>query len=244
MWENLILAKKGWELSNGAFDVTVGPLVKLWGIKQKRKELPSNDEVNAAKEIVGFDKLQININDKTVKFPSAGFKIDFGGLTKGWAVDKARDYLTSLGYEKGIINLGGNLYCFSKAPKGRESYTVGIKDPRNPQVLAGKVSFLDKSISTSGNYEQFIMINGVKYTHIIDPRTGMPVKDVDSVTVIHRSAAMCDMMSTAIFAGGKDVRENMKKVPGFSYLFIDLREGEEEYIEGHGDIFKDFKLSK
>ena len=237
------VAQKGWELSEGGFDVTVGPLVKLWGIKRKRKELPAQEEIQDVLKVVGFKKLIIDKENRTVKFPEEGFKVDFGGLTKGWAVDKARDYLIQCGVKKGIINLGGNLYCFGTPPKGKLNYTVGIKDPRVPVKLAAKAELLDQSISTSGNYEQFIMIDGKRYTHIISPITGMPVDGVDSVTVVHRSAAFSDMMSTGIFAGSKNVRTKLKNSEGINYLFIDIREGDSHYIEKFGPVFENTELN-
>ena len=243
LWTNLMLAKRGWEISDGAFDVTVGPLVKLWAIKQKRSELPTPEEIQANLKLVGFDKLIIDEKLRTVKFPAKGFKIDFGGITKGWAVDQARDYLEGASMTRGIINLGGNIYCFGTPPKDRSFYSVGIKDPRNPERLAAKINLLGQGISTSGNYEQFIMIDGVRYTHLIDPRTGMPINGVDSVSVVCPSAAMSDILSTAIFVGGESVKKKLrKKSQGWNYLWIDIRETGLHVIEKFGTVFEAIDL--
>ena len=209
LWQNLILAEAGWKASNGAFDVTIGPLVKLWGIKNKRKELPSSEEISLAKSLVGFGQLIIDHEKQTVKFPKEGFRIDFGGLTKGWAVDQARDLLYSRGITKGIINLGGNIYCFKEPSPKKDIYHVGIKDPFKPTELAMTLPLLGQGVATSGNYEQFIIIDGKRYTHIIDPRTGMPVDSADGVTVISNSATWCDILSTAFFIEGQPLIEKV-----------------------------------
>jgi FAD:protein FMN transferase len=189
-------------------------------------------------KLVGFDKLIIDEKLKTVKFPYKGFKIDFGGITKGWAVDQAREYLGGH-ISRGIINLGGNIYCFGTPPKGKSFYNVGIKNPRRPKQLAATVKLLDQSVATSGNYEQFIMIDGTRYTHLIDPRTGMPVHGVDSVSVVCQSAAMSDILSTAIFVGGDSVKEKLRQSSkDLSYLWIDIREVGEHVIEKFGAVFE------
>ena len=225
LWENLLLAEYAYGISNGGFDVTVGPLVKLWSIKKKVSEIPAKNEIDKTLEIVGFDNLLLDKENKTVLFKQEGISVDFGALTKGWAVDKASELLRSKNVSKFIVNLGGNLYCSQVPPEGKGSYKIGIKNPAKPTALCAKVEVLGQAVSTSGNYEQFIMIDGKKYTHIIDPRTGYPVADVDAVTVISPSAALCDILSTAIFVeGSKSVLRLNDKFGNTSVLFIDLKD--------------------
>ena len=234
LWQNLMIAEAGWKASNGAFDVTIGPLVKLWGIKGKRQELPSQQEIADAKELVGFDKLIIDHKKRTVKLPKDGFKIDFGGLTKGWAVDQVRDLLYSKGITKGLINLGGNIYCLKEAPPNKESYKIGIKNPLKPAELSMKLPLLGQGVATSGNYEQFIMIEGKRYTHIIDPRTGMPVDAADGVTVISASATWCDVLSTAFFIEGETLIEKISSEnPGVNVWFLKKEHQSGEVISKH-----------
>ena len=221
LYQNLVMAEAAWKASNGAFDVTIGPLVKLWGIKNKRKELPSSEEIANAKDLVGFGKLKIDHEKRTVKLPEEGFKIDFGGLTKGWAVDQVRDFLYSRGITKGLINLGGNIYCLKEPPPQKKAYHVGIKNPFNPSVLTMTLPLLGQGVATSGNYEQFIIIDGKRYTHIIDPRTGMPVDTADGVTVISNSATWCDILSTAFFIEGeKLIKKILAENPGVNVWFV------------------------
>ena len=233
LWENLLLAEYAYKISNGGFDVTIGPLVKLWSIKKKRSELPSSLEIEKVLETVGFDKLKLDKDKKTVFFSKDGLKVDFGGLTKGWAVDKAAALLYRRGFNKFIVNLGGNLYTSTQAPEDKGTYKIGIKDPKYPNKLCAKVGILGKAVSTSGNYEQYIIIDKKRYTHIIDPRTGYPVGEVDSVTVICPSAVLSDILSTSIFVEGvKSIQDIQKQVKDLSILFIDIQE------EGENSIFK------
>ena len=234
LWENLKLASYAHDLSNGGFDVTVGPLVKLWSIKNKRSELPEKNEIDEVLKVVGFDKLELNEKERSVKFKVDGLKIDFGGLTKGWAVDKAAELLMKAGFDKFIVNLGGNLYCSGVAPEGKKSYKIGIKDPRNKNKLCAKLDLKAQAVATSGNYEQFIMIDGKRYTHIIDPRTGYPVAEVDAVTAISPSATLSDILSTAIFVEGeKLIPELHGKIKNLNILFIDIKE------DGKDRVLKD-----
>ena len=242
LWENLKVAEYAYHISNGGFDVTVGPLVKLWAVKKKRSQLPEKSEIEKTLKVVGFDKLEFNEKDRSVRFKVEGLKVDFGGLTKGWAVDMAAALLMKAGFDKFIVNLGGNLYCSGTAPEGKESFKVGIKDPVKPNLLCAKVDLKAQAVSTSGNYEQFIIIDGKRYTHIIDPRSGYPVAEVDAVTVISPSAALCDILSTAVFVEGeKLIAELHKKIKNLNILFIDIKENSENHILKDG-LFKDTEI--
>ena len=231
MWQNFLWAEKAYELSNKAFDVTIGPLVKLWAIKKKRSDIPSKDEINEVLKRVGFEKLVLDHEKRTVKFKVDGLSVDFGGLTKGWAVDQAVLSLINSKETKFIVNLGGNLYCSPSLPEKKETFKIGIKDPRFPEKLCTTVNARGVAVATSGNYEQFIIIDGKRYTHIIDPRSGFPVDGVDSVTVISPSATVCDILSTSVFVNGADsISELQKKIKDLSVLFIDIKENSEPEI--------------
>lgn len=231
MWQNFLWAEKAYELSNKAFDVTIGPLVKLWAIKKKRSDIPSKDEINEVLKRIGFDKLVLDHQNRTVKFKVEGLSVDFGGLTKGWAVDQAVLSLAKSKETKFIVNLGGNLYCSPSLPENKDTFKIGIKDPRFPEKLCTAVNARGVAVATSGNYEQFIMIEGKRYTHIIDPRSGFPVDGVDSVTVISPSATVCDVLSTSIFVNGADsINELQEKIKDLSVLFIDIKENSEPEV--------------
>ena len=234
LWENLKLAEYAFKVSNGGFDVTIGPLVKLWAIKKKRSQIPSDEEILKTLKIVGFNNLVLNEANKTVKFKVDGLKVDFGGLTKGWAVDKTAELFMKSGFNKFIVNLGGNLYCSPAVPEGKKSFKIGIKDPVKPDLLCAKVDIKAQAVATSGNYEQFIIIDGKRYTHIIDPRSGYPVSGVDAVTVISNSATLSDILSTAVFVEGEKLIPSLQRdIKNLNILFIDIKEN------GDNRIYKD-----
>ena len=221
LWRILKISKKYYEITNGSFDISAGPLIKLWGIHRKNKILPSKDKLDEVKKLMGLDKVIFNDEDKTVKFTVKGMKLDLGGIAKGYAVQLAAEELKKHGVKTGIINLAGNAYCFPQAPSGQEFYTVGIRDPLVKGSVCGLVQMKNQSIATSGNYERFVEINGRKYTHIMDPATCEPVMDMLSVTVVTPNATDSDALSTSIFIKGEAFAEKIcKQIPGTSVLII------------------------
>ena len=136
-------------------------------------------------ELVGFDKVVLNEAEQTVFFKVKGLSLDFGGITKGYAIDKVAQVLHSRGINQGLVDLGGNIRVLSKAPPEKDSYPLGIRDPREWTKQIGRADMIDEAISTSGNYERFVEYKGKVYPHIINPKTGLPQQGIDSVTVIH-----------------------------------------------------------
>lgn len=237
LWALLMKAREMYELSDGAFDITVGPLTAIWK-DRLRKSLPTPEEIAAAKAKVGLDKVVFDENEKSVRFTVEGMSLDLGGIAKGAALDLTKQRLdgktaigTKLSSEAGwmecldahfrgvatdlncgFINVGGNVITLSEPPPKEKSYKVQIKDPFNPKSKGcAFAEMLDESISTSGNYERYITINNKLYTHIIDPVSGYPVENMYSVTVITKHAVDADALSTAIFIKGKDFAAKMKK---------------------------------
>ena len=239
LWENLIAARQAYQFSNGGFDVTIRPLIKLWNFTKKRDRLPSDEEIAIALSQIGFNKIEFFDDEQAVRFKQEGLEIDLGGIAKGYAVDLAVARLKEMGISRAIINLGGNMYCFGKAPKGETAYRIAVKDPSNKNTSLMTLPLLAQAISTSGNYERFVMINGKRYPHIVDPRTGWPVDKVDSVTVISPSALWADILSTAIFVEGEDFIDKVQKAqPKSSVLFIDIQEDGSSKIIKKGQLFQ------
>lgn len=203
-------SKKYYALSSGAFDITVSPLVDIWKNKitraqEKKSEmlLPAEDELEDKLGLVGSDKIFINEQESLVKFTQAGMSIDLGGIAKGYAVDKAVLRLKALGINSALINAGGNIYCLGK--KGKRKWHIGIQHPRNPEKLLFYLDLENQAVATSGDYEQYFMLGGKRYSHIIDPKTGYPVNNgLASVTIIAEDAATADALSTAVFVLGKE----------------------------------------
>ncbi|MBS1369833.1 MAG: FAD:protein FMN transferase [Lentisphaeria bacterium] len=205
LWFLLLESRKAYLFSDGAFDITAKPLMDLWGFYRKRGDsLPSEQEVAETQSKVGLDKVIFNDADRTVKFTVPGMSFDLGGIAKGYAVDRAFEAVSKFGIRRGVINLGGNLRLLPEPPPGQEAYRVGVKNPANSGELLDEVLELcSVSLSTSGDYERYVKIGGVRYGHIMNPVTGRPTQGTHSVTVIAPSAMLADWLSTAIFIQGE-----------------------------------------
>lgn len=192
------------EFSDGLFDPSIGALVNLWGIGTEHAAVPGDDELNKALGTVDFRKIKID-QDGVVSLMEDGMKIDLGGIAKGYAADRVREYLVSQGVTSAIINLGGNVLLCGSKPSG-EPWRIGIQDPREPRgKYLGILSIDDKAIVTSGIYERYFIENGVQYHHILDTKSGYPVQNgVISTTIINNKSKIADGFSTALFAMGVD----------------------------------------
>ena len=242
LWDVLTQARAFWKDSDGVFDVTIDPLMKLWGFHSKRETLPSEAEITEAKRLTGLDKVVFDDEKHTVKFTVPGMSINLGGIAKGYALDRAADAVRALGVKVGWIEIGGNILALPKKTGGGK-YAAGIRNPFHKDDILGKTSLSDAAISTSGNYERYVVIDGKQYTHIIDPATGLPVSGMDSVTVIAPTGVASDALSTSIFiAGPEAVSGWMKKFPGMRVLIVRGPADKPEvlkYGKGWGEIPSD-----
>ena len=189
-------------ISDGAFDITVAPLMDIWGFVRRHKAIPDKEAIDNALRSVGYKDIELDSKESSIRFLNKGTKIDFGGIAKGYAVDRAKDVLVSHGIKDGLINLGGNMFALGNA-HGKKSWKIGVQDPRNKGKLLKSFELNDRAISTSGNYERFFEIGGKRYSHIINPVTGEPCQGIISVTVVADSAEKADALSTAIFVMGE-----------------------------------------
>ncbi|MCK4537627.1 MAG: FAD:protein FMN transferase [Candidatus Krumholzibacteria bacterium] len=210
-------------LTGGAFDVTARPLVRLWGFQRKDGELllekiPSAEAISRTLLHTGSDKVILNRASLAITLP-AGMQIDLAGIGKGYGVDRCVDILRGGGVKSALVNLSGNMYAIG-TPPGREGWSIGIREPHGENGIVGKVTIADEAIATSGNYENFVILGGRKYGHIIDPRTGMTVDHLLSVTVVARSAIESDALSTGLFVLGPEAsRELSETFPGVRAAF-------------------------
>ena len=211
----LEVSQKYSRLSNGAWDITAGALVDLWGIGTDRARVPSSEEIKNALKLVGYDRLELDENTSSARLLTKGMKIDLGGIAKGMAVDEVRKIYEQHGIENGLINIGASsMYAIGKNTKGAD-WRVGIRHPRGSadDVLA-VVTLSSEALSTSGDYERYIEKDGVRYHHIIDPRTGYPARNgaISDTVVIDGDLAdagmISDLLTTTVFimgaAGGSD----------------------------------------
>ena len=216
------------DITDGAFDITIGPLMKKWGFFKKKGRIPGKEELESVLESVSYKN--IIIEEKTIKslaknpgtvktvfFKNPDTRIDLGGIGKGYAVDRAVSVLKQNGISSALINFAGNIYTFG-TPPGKESWVIGLQHPRESEGLLGTFEIKDKAVSTSGDYEKFFTIEGKRYSHIIDPRTGNPVKGIVSVTIVTGNATRADALSTGIFVlgleKGMDLIEQLPDVEG------------------------------
>ena len=201
-------AKEFCTQTNGAFDITIGPLMDLWGFTSKEYLLPSEAEIRKALRLVGCDKIILRAKDNMIQFKTRGMKIDLGGIAKGYAIDCAVRKLREAKIDSCLINAGGQIYCLGS--KSSQPWKVAIRDSRKKNGVAGYLSLKDKAVATSGNYEQSFKGDKKYYGHIFDPKTGYPKEsDIHSSTVIADNSLTADCIATAVFVLGKKEGELM-----------------------------------
>ena len=199
LWKVLTIAREWHKKTDGAFDITITPLMNLWGFYVKEKKVPSEAGITETMKLVGLDKVKFDDDAKTVFFPVKGMSLNLGGIAKGWALDRAVNAVQALHPEitEGFLNLGGNVLAFGGTFKG------GVRDPFDRNRVCATTEIKGNcAMSTSGTAERFVEIDGKKYGHIIDPRTGYPVDHCFSATVLAESAVLSDVLSTALFVNG------------------------------------------
>ncbi|MBI4556443.1 MAG: FAD:protein FMN transferase [Candidatus Hydrogenedentes bacterium] len=212
------------EATNGAFDISVGPLIRLYGFYRKSGRLPNEEELSEARACVGMDKVVINKDERTVFFTRKGVSLDFGGIGKGMALDKAADVLRKNGISNALLNAGTSSVLGIGAPPGENGWTVRIRHPRRTNDIIATVVIKDESLSTSGCYGQQMVVDGEVICHILDPRTGKPITGMLTASAIARTATETDALSTAFMVLGpegtreyckqhKDVRAILAAVP-------------------------------
>ncbi len=180
-------------LTGGAFDVTWAALWGLWD--WDRPVLPAPEAVAARLPHIGWARVELT--EEGARLPDAELRIGLGGIAKGWALDKAAETLRARGRERFLLSAGGQVYAAG------EGWTVGIRDPRGDEAFAN-LRVADGSVSTSGDYERFFIVDGVRYHHILDPRTGWPARGLRSATVICEKATLADALSTALMVLGPE----------------------------------------
>jgi len=195
-------SKEFYQLSEGAFDITIAPLMDLWGFTKGDYNTPSETKIKNALKLVGSDKIILHQSSFVIQFIAPGIKIDLGAIAKGYAIDCAVKKVRAYGIKDFLINAGGQVYCSGE--RFGKPWVVAIKNPRANE-LASYLELKNKAISTSGDYEQYFFKNKKRYAHIINPKTGYPAENsIASVTVIAEDGLTADALSTSIFILGKE----------------------------------------
>jgi len=241
LWEVLVYAKQMSHWSHGAFDVTIGRVTKLWRRARRQRELPSEQRLGEELQFVGFEKLMLNPIDQSVTIRTPGLLIDLGAIGKGYAADEAMKILEELGITRAVVNASGDVR-FGAAPPNSTGWPTGIGalSSAGPPILLQPQSY--GAVATSGDAFQFIEIDGKRYSHILDPRTGMPIQVRSSVSVWAATGMAADALASAVSVlGPRRGLRLVRKLPDVEALVIWDRDG-----DGKGAVFRtrEFPLAK
>jgi len=206
--------------TGGAFDITVGPLMKSWGFFRGRGRLPSEAEITEVLKRVGYRHLKLDADRRTVRFDEPGVEIDLGGIAKGYAVDRAADVLRSNGITSALVSSGTSSIYALGSPPGAHGWKITLRDPYDARKPADVIHLQNYSLSTSGSYEKFFEIDGKNYCHIMNPHTGWPVQGVLSAAVLAATGTDTDGRSAGCFVMGVDgTRKYLATSPNLAVIF-------------------------
>jgi thiamine biosynthesis lipoprotein len=208
------------ERTGGAFDITIAPLMELWGFGTGDTQVPSEEELTTALQYVDYKKVQLNTELTQVYLEEQMMELDLGGIAKGYIVDMAIELLRQAGITSASVDAGGDIRVIGNKPDGTP-WRIGIRNPRDRRNLVAVVNISDRSIVTSGDYERVFIHEGESYHHILDPKTGMPARGVASVTIIADNAMTADALSTAVFVMGLEQGMALvEEMPGIEAIII------------------------
>jgi FAD:protein FMN transferase len=207
--------------SDGAFDITVGPLMKAWGFFRGDGRLPRDEELAAARGHVGRAHVILDRVSRTIAFDDRGVELDLGGIAKGYAVDRVVRLLRDRDVTAALVSSGGSTVYGFGAPPGRDAWDIQIQDPLDARKTALTVTLKDRALSVAGSSEKFFEAGGVRYSHIMDPRTGRPVQGVLTVAVVASSGTAGDALDDALFVlGPEGSRAYLKRLSGVEAFFF------------------------
>ena len=209
-------------ITQGAFDITYGGLDKsLWNFDRNMSALPSKEEALKSVHLINYKNIELNSNNSTVFLKQKGMRIGFGGIGKGYAAEMAKRLLIRNNVQSGIVNASGDLTAWGMQPWGKP-WRIGVSNPDDPAKVFSYLDISGKAVATSGNYEKYVMIGGKKYSHTIDPKTGLPVMGIKSVTVISENAEFADAMATPVSVMGINAGLHLvNQIPGLHCIIID-----------------------
>jgi len=230
LWELLVYCRRLWEATDGAFDITAAPLWQVWGFARREGRLPSQSEVEEARELCGWRWVELDASRQTVRFHKPGVALNLGSVGKGYALDRLAKVLTEAGIQDFALH-GGLSSVFalgdswelplSEDTDGPHGWPIGLSDPLHPGRRVGQVWLKNQGLGTSGTALQFFWHKGKRYGHILDPRTGYPADKVLSVTVVAPTAAEADALATAFFIlGPQGARRFCEQHPGVAGIFL------------------------
>ena len=205
LFEVLATAKAYSCMSDGAFDVTIGPVVQLWRKANEDNTAPAPEAIAQAKESVGHENLILDAEKQTVQFAKEGMFLDLGGIAKGYAIDKAIEILQNAGVKGAMVDIGGDLRCFGTPANGIKHWLIGLQDPASDdEKILLTLNMGDMAVATSGDYRRFVVIDEIKHSHIVNPATADSANGLSSVTLIAPTAIAADALATAATVLGSE----------------------------------------
>lgn len=221
--ELFLLIQRAVQISNitrGAFDISYASMDRIWKFDGSMEAMPEESLVKEASSKIGYQNIQLDSERREVLLKKKGMKIGFGAIGKGYAAQKAKEKMVALGISNGVVNASGDLIAWGRDVKGAQ-FTVGIADPANKDRVLMRLNVDNASVVTSGDYERFVMLNDVRYAHIIDPRTGYPTTGIKSVSIICANPELADALSTSVFVlGVKQGLNLINQLEGVECLII------------------------
>jgi FAD:protein FMN transferase len=212
------------ELTQGAFDISYGSVdKKFWNFDVAMKELPDPELARESVKLINYRDIELDEEESMVFLRNKGMRIGFGGIGKGYAAEQAKRLLKQSSVAAGIVNAAGDLAAWGLQPDGRP-WSIGIADPRQKHQPFSSIEINDMAVATSGNYEKYAVINGKRYSHTIDPRTGYPISGINSVTVICTNAEIADALATPVMIMGVKAGLYMiNQMKGIACIIVDER---------------------
>lgn len=213
------------KLTSGAFDISYASMDKIWKFDGSMKQLPTEEAIKKSVEKVGYQNIILNPTDKTIFLKNKGMKLGLGGIAQGYIADKIKEVLQEKGCTSGLVNVSGDINTWGKQPNG-QPWTVGIINPMNKNKVFATFILDDSAVETSGSYEKFVVFNGKRYSHIIDPRTGFPASGIVSVSVFAKQTELADALATGIFVLGIEVGLDLvNQLNGIDCIIVDDKGG-------------------
>jgi thiamine biosynthesis lipoprotein len=208
------------EMTDGGFNIAIGPAVEAWSVTDGQR-IPEESELDALRPLVDLQAVHVDVREQTIYLDKAGMRIDVGGIGKGYAADQAVEALRRAGAIAGVVALSGDIKTFGRMPGGKK-FPVGIQHPRKDGSVLAWIDLEDEAISTAGDYERFFERDGVRYHHILDPRTLQPARSCQSVTVVAREGIWADGLDTGIFVMGVELgMQLVEALPDVEAIIVD-----------------------
>lgn len=239
-------SKELYEETDGCFDISIYPVMELWGFTSGEYHVPDDEELKQAQGLLGMDQVVLDEEKDEISLGKEGMKIDFGGIAKGYASSRVMEIFEEYGIRCGLVNLGGNVHAYRTKTDG-SNWRIGIRDPLNPDTYLGIVEVADEAVITSGGYERYFEEDGKTYHHIMDPATCRPADSgLVSVSIISGDGTLADGLSTSLFIMGKEKAEEYWRDHSDEFETILVEEdGAVSVTEGLADRFtseNDFEI--